>query len=452
MNTSKKRKVAIIQPSFYFHRTGKLIKKKSKICLAPSLIGSYLASFFPEKEFAVELFDEVIHELNPNNHYDFVLITFSTGQALRAYEVASVFKKCGSTIIMGGYHVTALPDEALHYADTIVLGEFEPIASTFMEDLCNNRLKPVYCSETFFDMSTMNFPRYELVNLKKYATPLFTKFPIETSRGCPNDCDFCCIHTIHGRKMRFRPVEEVMEHVDRIKADFASWKPRLFFIDENMVSYTERNIRLLEALIPRKITWSAFCSVDICKHPDFIRLAARAGCVGAVIGIETTSEKNLKRVNKTHNKIEYYHETARLFRQNNIPIYASMMAGFPDDDVTILTNTITMLKQLKIPFSFFYPVFPFPGTKMYEALKQENLLSDISFWLKVHNIYDLVTVSNFSDNKLVFYDEFRKMVRQHYSFNNILNRSMASNRFWRVLIENIGLKLLYEKYDSYATI
>jgi radical SAM superfamily enzyme YgiQ (UPF0313 family) len=444
--------VLILQPSFYLHDERGLIKRRNKLCFAPALVSPYLASFFPARECQVELRDEIIHDIDFAASYDLVAISYSTGQAQRAYEIANAFRDNGCAVALGGYHASACPEEALEHADAVVVGEFESVADRFVDDFLGQGIRGLYRSQQPFSMEHMRMPRYELIDWPKFSTPFFSKFPVETSRGCPHRCDFCCIHTVHGHKIRFRPVTEVLEEIDRITTDFRRLRPTVFFTDENMGPHFERNYQLLEGLASRTITWSVFLSVETCNHPEYVALAARAGCTGAVIGFETVDEANLRSVHKTANRIEDYYRAAELFRRNRIPVYASIMAGFPNDDESTLKSIVDFLNKARIPFAFFYPVYPFPGTELYMRMRDEGQLTDSQFWLKVHNIYDIVRLRNFARNGQRFEDAFRRMTARYYSPGGMLRRSMGSGCFVRVLVENLGLGRLYSRYDSYATI
>ncbi len=451
MSTNKKQ-VLIVQPSFHVYRKRSLIKRRAKTCLAPSLVSPYLASFFPVGECEVRIVDEVVSDIRFEKRYDLVAIPFATGQAYRAYEIADRFRSNGSKVVLGGYHASACPDEAAQHADAVVIGEFEPFADRFIGDFLGGTLQARYTSTEQFEMKAMRFPRYDLVDWRKYSTPAFTKIPMETSRGCPNACTFCCVRVVHGNRVRFRPVEEVLEQVDRVRRDFARLHPRFFFVDENMVAFSERNTRLLEAFIPRKMQWSTFFSTDICNHPEFVELAARSGCVGAVVGFETTNRQSLENVGKWGNRVQDYHKVAQLFRRNNIPVYATIMAGFPNDTRETLRETVSFLKAAKIPFSFFYPVYPFPGTAMFDTLTRDGLLIKEGFWRDIHNMYDLIRIEAFHGVPDDFEREFRKMVRNYYSLPSIAGRSFGSPHALRILVESVGLRLLHERYDSYATV
>ncbi len=451
MSRARKR-VLILQPSFYMHDERGLIKRRHKRCFAPALISPYLASFFSAQECEVIIRDESIHEVDVGQRYDLVAISFSTGQAQRAYEIADLARRNGSSVALGGYHASACPDEALLHADAVVVGEFEGVAEQFIGDFLGDGVGGVYRPKKLFSMKGMRFPRYDLVDWPKFSTPWFTKFPVETSRGCPHRCDFCCIHVVHGNKVRFRPVEEVLGEIDRIRTDFRHLRPTFFFTDENMGPHYQRNYDLLEGLASRNVTWSVFLSVETCNHPEYVALAARAGCAGAVIGFETVDEANLRSVHKTANHIEDYYRAAELFRKHRIPVYATIMGGFPNDTHSTLGRIVQFLDSARIPFAFFYPVYPFPGTCLYERMRDEGGLTDDQFWLRVHSIYDIVRMQNFGNGQGSFEAAFREMTTGYYSLPGIWRRSVASGRFVRVLAENLGLRDLYSRYDSYATI
>lgn len=450
-----KKRVLILQPSYSYHDRPGFIRRRNRFGLIPSLISPYLAAFFPPELCDVRLQDEILEDPDPALHEDLVVIPFYTSQADRAYALADAYRAHGTPVLLGGYHVSQLPEEAAQHADCIVVGEFEPVAQALVSDWLDGKLKPEYRADCFADLTGIPFPRYDLLNWKAYRNPwIKMAIPLETSRGCPHDCDFCSVKLMHGTRMRFREIPAVLDDIARIRRELP-WgeEHAIFFTDENLPLAHPRNIKLMEALVPLGIHWFSFFSSENAKRPDLLELAARSGCVAAIIGFESVVDGNIQSVNKGVNRVEHFVATAQAFKRAGIQVFGCFISGFPDDDEEVLEQTLEVIEAMGIPFVFHYPLYPTPGTRLYERFLAEGRLKDPRFWLQPHNPYDLIHLPKFDARPGGYEGAYKRMTHDFYSLRRILKRSLPWGRKAPVtLLTNLGMRFLTAKDGANATI
>lgn len=245
--------------------------------------------------------DEYIETIDFDEDVDLVGITASTCHAPRAHQIADEFRKRGKSVVMGGIHATALPNEALQHADSVVVGEAENIWEKVIRDFQKNKLDSVYKCDVFPDLKKLVIPRFDLTNSDKCIKALFAEtpaIPISTTRGCPFNCSFCSVTKFFGIKYRLKPIENVLKEMEALDAnDF-------FFIDDNMMANHKYSEQLFREMIPLKIRWFSQFSTLVLQKPQLVELAGESGCHEVILGIESIDEKNLKSVNKLFNKPE----------------------------------------------------------------------------------------------------------------------------------------------------
>jgi len=186
----------------------------------------YLAGLTP-KDVEVCIVDELVEDVDFKAECDLVAITTFTSQAIRAYDIADKFREAGKKVVMGGIHVSALPDEAKEHADSIIIGEADYLWEGVVEDFSNNRLQPIYKCTKFHDLKSLPVPRYDLVKRNNYMASMM---PVQASRGCPHNCEFCTVTEFFGGSYRFRPVDDVIRDVK------ASGSKSIFFVDNNIIA------------------------------------------------------------------------------------------------------------------------------------------------------------------------------------------------------------------------
>lgn len=308
----------------------------------------------------VEIIDEQIEDICWDEKYDLVGITCMTAAAPRAYEISDKFRSRGIPVVLGGMHPTLCPGEAIEHADAIVVGDAEGVCLKVLGDARRKRLGGVYRNDGQAALQSQKLLPRHLLESEKYATI----HAVQATRGCPNRCDFCAVSAFHHATHRQRPVEEVVEEVSKIPGRF------FIFVDDNLAADEDYARRLFLALIPLKKKWVTQSTLSIAEDPEFVRLAAEAGCIGLFVGLETFSGKNLNAVDKAFNRVEKYREAIRLFHSHGIGVEAGVVFGFDDDEPGVFEKTIKLLDQLEIDIIQVSIFTPLPGTRRFSAMQE----------------------------------------------------------------------------------
>ncbi|MCM8781233.1 MAG: B12-binding domain-containing radical SAM protein, partial [Candidatus Omnitrophica bacterium] len=250
-----------------------------------------LAALTPS-DVEVVLTDENVEPINFDEKVDLVGITGITCVIPRSYEIADEFKKRGVPVVMGGIHVSMLPEEAIRHCDSVVIGEAEEIWEQVVRDAQKGNLQKFYRAPRFPDLTNSPIPRWDLLKNDKYCY-----FTIQTGRGCPYDCDFCSVKVFNGRGYRHKTIDSVIEEIKTLQK--IDYKKLIFFTDDNLLASPKYSEELMQRLIPLKIkTWWCQSSVNRLKDDRLLDLMYRAGCRVIFVGLESVSQKNLDVMNK----------------------------------------------------------------------------------------------------------------------------------------------------------
>jgi radical SAM superfamily enzyme YgiQ (UPF0313 family) len=375
-------------------------------------IGLALLAAMTPADIDVSITDDLVQPVDFDTEADLVGITVSTKTAVRAYEIAGEFKRRSIPVVLGGIHPTVVPQEAVQHADAVVIGEAEGVWRQLLDDFKSGRLKRIYHSDKFPVLDNSPHPRRELFQKDKY----FIINGIQTSRGCPFSCHFCSVATIYGNRVRSRPVDDVIGEVKTLEGN------DLFFIDDNIVGRPEYAKELFSKLIPFKKKWLGQASVTAANDPEILRLLRKSGCLGLFMGFETSSDKSLKEIGKKQNVNNNYFETVRKLHDNGISIVGSFIIGLDSDDKYSFERLLDLSVKSKVDVADFHIVTPYPGTLLYERLKEERRLIDDQWWLK----YDATDVVY--RPKLMSREELRqgwiRTVKEFYKFRPIFKRCM----------------------------
>ncbi len=396
-----KKKILLVSPSM------EPDKKYPKGLRIPEIALSIIAANTPE-HYDVEIIEEEIDTVDFNVDCDLVGITSSTPTAFRAYELGREFKKRGKKVVYGGIHPTVLPDEALQYGDSVVIGEAEGAWQELLEDFENGGLKPKY-HILQPDLSDYNPPKRKPPKDKS----LFNALPIVTTRGCPYDCDFCCVPEFFGPKLRHVPIEKVCK-------DIESSNGKIFiFLDDNIIGHPKYAKALFRAIAPYKIKWVGQASISFVKDLELMKLAKESGCGALFFGVESVSTNQLETMRKTIKEIDKVEEAIKRVKDLGIHFHASMILGFDTDTEAIFDDTFEFLMRNKIGTATFNILTPYPGTRVYNRLKEENriLTNDWKY-------YDHCTVvfqpKNMSLMQLT--EGYLRLKSEFYKVGNILKR------------------------------
>jgi radical SAM superfamily enzyme YgiQ (UPF0313 family) len=358
-------------------------------CLSPTRALPYLAGLTPSG-FDIRIVDDSVEDVPFDADVDLVGISAILPQVPRGVQLADRFRARGIPVIMGGPGACAVPDYVTPHIDTLVKGEAETVWETVLTDFQAGALKPVYEAKAPFDMQNMVRPRFDLLNAAAYMSPpqgataqAPFRIPLETSRGCPHNCDFCFVSRYFGRRMRYRPVADVIDEVSEYPGAY------VFFVDDNICANPERSKELFRALIPHRIHWIGQSHILAARDPELLRLAAASGCVGLFIGLESLSAENLASVNKSFNLKRDVGEQLRAFQNAGINPLPNLVFGFDGDKPADIYSSFAFMRALKIKLVYAFLLTPLPGTVLHERMAAEGRLlhADYSLYDTAHVVF-----------------------------------------------------------------
>ncbi len=375
----------------------------------------------------ITLVEEAFAPDDIHQDVDLVGITVLTELALRAYQIGDTYRRKGVKVVMGGIHPTVLPDEALEHADAVVVGEAEGVWPRLVSDAASGQMQRLYRAGKMTDLKGLPKPRRDLLPGTKYQG--YTRIPIgvETSRGCPNDCEFCCIGQTMGQQYRVRPVQEVIAEIESIDS------PYLFFCDDALG--LNRNVakKLFTEMIPLRRRWLAQGTVSLAEDVELLRLMERAGCLGLLIGFESVQKGTQNEVKKIKNlKIDFY-EAMRRFHGEGFGIMGSFVFGFDYENKDVFEQTLEFIMRGRLDVIQLRILTPYPGTRLYKRLLSEDRLFVRDWWLRGYPPDTL-----FFQPKGMTADElisgYDRLNRQAYSFGAMMKRFLGMSPWKRTLL------------------
>ena len=338
-------------------------------------------------DWSVTILDEKVEPIDFSRPVDLVGITGMTPAINRAYEIADAFRARGVPVVMGGIHVSMLPDEALAHADAVIIGEAEDLWPRLLSDFRQGVLQRSYRHEAFPSLSRLGSPRWPLYDGKGYL-PFHC---VETSRGCPHGCDFCSVTNYFGGCYRTRPPEEVEEEIRGLRpfAGRFTLKNVVFFVDDNIAGKRAHARELLTRLIPYQLKWVGQASTTIARDDELLDLCRKSGCMGLLIGFETLSKEKLLAVRKGFNSPEGYMDAIHKLHDYGIGVSGAFVFGLDGDDPGVFDRTYEFVQQAKLESPYFSILTPYPGTRLHGKLVGEGRIID-SDW------------SNYNTNNVVY--------------------------------------------------
>ena len=398
----------------------------------------YLAALIPEKYNAkCRAIDEGVEKVNYDKleFYDIVAITSVTSSVKRGYELAAYFKGKGSYVVMGGHHVTLMPDEAAEYADTVMTGPADRIFREFIEDFANGVPKKRYDGD-HCDIGVANvMPRRDLMHKSKYifAPTVIANF------GCTNRCEFCVINSFWGGKHSKRKIEDVICEIRLLKSKY------ILFLDPSPTSDRAFAKTFYEALIPLKIKWAGLCTTDIDKDDELLDLMIKSGCIGILMGFETFSKESLQESHKK-NTVETYKAVVDKFHKNGVSVLGTFMLGFDGDTKESIMKRPDYIEEIGVDIPRFAILTPYPNTPTYRRLAKEGrMISDD--WNDYDSIHATFEPKNFSARELE--EMLVAISNECYTFRRIWKRAVK-NRYggFIKLGVNLGFKIYHKKVEK----
>ncbi len=385
--------------------------------MAPSISLLVLAALTP-MEHEVEIIDENIEPIRGYAKADLVGITCNVDTFERAKEHSREFRKNGSPVILGGIFPSSSPQLAESHADSVCIGDAEPLWAGIIEDARKGTLKKRYSCDYEYPVEMIPRPRWELIEKNRY---LYTNV-ITTSRGCPYSCEFCynsCNYM--QKKYRRRPVRAILDEIDRLGTN------HVLFVDDNFIGNRRWLIDFLDRIRALGLSWHAAVSADIGKDLRLLDAMKETGCRSLYIGFESINMESLFSVRKTQNRVHEYDTTIREIHDRGMMINASMAFGFDNDHPDVFDNTLDWLVRNRIETMTAHILTPYPGTKLYDRLEMEGRIIDHN--LRNYNTSRVVftpknmTAEELSKGYLKIYDDF-------YSAGSILKRRPEARSQW----------------------
>jgi radical SAM superfamily enzyme YgiQ (UPF0313 family) len=356
-------KIQLLSPAGEIHRNGTGIFKTS-LRYAPLTLTTLAALVPAELNAEVTIQDEGVQPLDLDFNADLVGITAITGTALRAYDLADRLRAKGHTVVLGGVHATLLPEEAAAHADALVLGYAEKSWPQLLRDFARGELRPRYFTPTGRILAGVPAARRDLLKKERYSTVN----SIEATRGCPHKCDFCVVPTAWANTYAHRPVEEVV-------AELATFRKRhALFIDLSPTEDVAYAKALYRAMIPLGMRWVGLSTTRIAEDPELLRLAARSGCKGLLIGFESISQDTLNSTRKGFHAAAGYADVVKKLHDHGIGIQGCFVFGFDTDDESVFERTVEFVDRTRIDLPRYAVLTPFPNTGLYRRLEAEGRL------------------------------------------------------------------------------
>ena len=409
---------------------------------SPPLGLAYVAALTP-REWEITIADENFGPFEPQDA-DLVGITSFTCNAPRAYEIAANYRQRGIPVAMGGMHASAVPDEALQYVDCVVVGEADGVWHQVVEDFQAGTLQEMYQGPLPSCVGLVK-PRRDLLD------PRYRTASVQTSRGCPFDCEFCTVTQFFGRTYRLRPVEEVLDELESIP------QARVFFVDDNIIGSGQRSFRrareLFQGIIDRKIRkmWSAQASVNLLDDPELMRLASESGCTSLFFGIESISPSTLRQMNKGINAektTSAYKAGFRQLQRLGITSTGAFILGNDSDTEETPEDTYRFAKKIGVDVFQTSLLTPFPGTRLYRRIQDEGrlILDDYPEDWKHYDFGNLVFETRLAPE--VITEKLTRITRKSRAWSAIarsIARNLVRSRSLRSVIVCFAINRVYRQ-------
>jgi len=410
-----------------------------RIIRFPQLTMPLLAAYTPP-HWRVTHTDEIVQRVRFDRPFSLVAITANTAAAPHAYQLAARYREQGIPVVIGGPHATLMPDEVANHANAVAVGEGELVWPMILRDCEEGRLSGIYRSERLPDLEHMPAPRWDLIKGRVYGKGVSI-----ATRGCPFACDYCSIPAMYQRRMRYRPIGQVVDEIRRMPGR------ALVFWDDNIGANPAYAMELFEAIIPLKRWWTSQVTLEAVLDGEFLDLAARSGCKAMFIGLESISQASLNGANKKHNHVTSYRELTDQLHRHGIAIQAGTIFGFDHDDRSIFRNTVEYFQEIAIDSATIGILVPYPNTPLFKRLDAEGriLTRDWSKYDgKRHVVFQPALMSA---DELLIGTEWA--ARRFYSISSIMNRMRKSQTgLWWNVVRNLGYHLALRKFGDVGSL
>lgn len=394
-----------------------------------------IAAYTPA-HWEVTHIDEIVQKVNFDFPCDLVGITANTPAAIHAYSLATEFRKRGRKVVIGGPHATLMPEEVSLYADSAVIGEADDLWPKILEDFEKGKLLKIYKCDVLPNLQDMPSPRWDLIKGRWYG-----KGVTIATRGCPFACEYCTIPQMYSRKMRYRPVDQVIKEISNMPGR------ALIFWDDNLAANKKYSKELFKALIPLKRWWTTQATMDCAEDDEFLDLAAKSGCKAFFMGFESVSQASLISANKSHNNVTKFKETIRKLHSYGIAVQAGIVFGFDEEDKTIFKSTVEYYNDAGLDSATISVLIPFPNTPIFKKLDSQGRILTRD-WSKYDGKKNVVyQPAQMTPAELLMGMEWA--ARRFYSLKSIKKRmSISKTGLWWNVPRNLGYHLALRNFGD----
>ena len=426
------KKLLLIQPSPY-EKEGKVIKKKKLYFTGLAL--PLLAALTPD-DWETELIYEVIEDVPFDTDADLIGVSTMGHGVIRSIDIAKEYRRRGKTVILGGYMASIMPEEAVKYCDSLIIGDAELVWQQMLSDFENGNLKKTYEKPLEGNWYSTPSPRFDLLEGKNLGDFL----PVQAGRGCPNSCSFCSVSCLYSGRYVKRPLPEVIRDIEQIKS--LGYK-KILLLDDNIFSDRNYLDSLLDTLIKLDISWMSQCEITIGKDDELLEKLQKSGCKTLSFGLESISRESLISMDKGWAVPAEYDFLIQNIRNHGIDVSTEMVVGGEGDTLESIRMTKDFIERNKISVPRFYILTPFPGTRFFDQIKEEGRLvnNDIYSYDGTSAVY---RPKNMTPDELT--QAYWELYSELFTIKSIIKRNIFRKEMLKTparCIFNMGVNLYY---------
>ena len=426
------KKLLLIQPSPY-EKDGKVIKKKKLYFTGLAL--PLLAALTPD-DWETELIYEVIEDVPFDTDADLIGVSTMGHGVIRSIDIAKEYRRRGKTVILGGYMASIMPEEAVKYCDSLIIGDAELVWQQMLSDFENGNLKKTYEKPLEGNWYSTPSPRFDLLKGKNLGDFL----PVQAGRGCPNSCSFCSVSCLYRGRYVKRPLPEVIRDIEQIKS--LGYK-KILLLDDNIFSDRKYLDSLLDTLIKLDISWMSQCEITIGKDDELLEKLQKSGCTTLSFGLESISRESLISMDKGWAVPAEYDSLIQNIRNHGIDVSTEMVVGGEGDTLESIRMTKDFIERNKISVPRFYILTPFPGTRFFDQIKEEGRLvnNDIYSYDGTSAVY---RPKNMTPDELT--QAYWELYSELFTIKSIIKRNIFRKEMLKTparCIFNMGVNLYY---------
>jgi len=361
----------------------------------------YVAAMTPP-EHQVRIIDDRYQDVDFDTDADLIGISILTPNAPRGYRIADEFRRRGKKVVMGGIHASVVPEEALQHCDAVVVGEADGTWTRLLKDFEHGSLERLYRNEEWPSLEGLPIPRRDLMAASHYL-PLKT---LETTRGCPHNCDFCGVSEYFGKSYRMRPIAEVEAELRKmfvpqpqipralwramelISPDFPYFATRrLLYIVDNNVGFQRDYLRALSQVIrDTDVLWWCHATINVARDVKMLEMLRDSRCIAVNVGFESLDRTELDEMGKSFNRPEEYETLIQRIHDHNIGIMGTFMIGRDNDTPETFKQIADFVERTKLDWAIALILAPLPDTRSYHRLREEGRLLTED-WERYDNVH-----------------------------------------------------------------